>query len=107
MRHAAAPLGLSVALGVGLGLSVVLAASGAEAMGGLVTPPASHALDGQPLVRVGYYCSPGFEATYGGRCVATASTDQVDLQFNEPSDYGEPAPVVHRHHRHKRLHERY
>ena len=97
MRHAAALLGLSV----------VLAASGADAMGGVATRATTRDLGTSPLVRVGYYCSPGYEATYGGRCVATASTDQVDLHYNEPSDYDEPAPVPRRHHRHKGLHERY
>ena len=63
----------------------------------------------QPIVKVGYYCSPGFVASYG-RCIATASTDQVDLYLNEPGGYDleeAPAPVVRHRHRRHGLHERY
>ena len=72
-------------------------------VGALPVTPAA-----QPIVRIGYYCSPGFIASYG-RCIATSSTDQVDLYLNEPGGYDreEVAPPV-RHRRHRRgLHERY
>ena len=58
--------------------------------------------------QAGYYCSPGYAASYG-RCIATASTDQVDLYLNEPGGYDreEAPPVVHHRHRRHGLHERY
>ncbi len=45
-----------------------------------------------------YYCSPGFEPTFGGQCVATLSRDQIQLYLNEP--VAEAIPTVRsRHHR--------
>ena len=98
MRYAAALLGFSVAL--------TAYGTGAEALG--VLPGGARGTQTAPVVRVGYYCSPGFEATAGGRCIAVASRDEVDLYLNEPAgDYGEPAPL-RRHHRHRKgLHARY
>ncbi len=99
MRYAAALLGFSVALAA--------YGTAAGAMG--VLPNGARAAATAPLVRVEYYCSPGFEATVGGRCVATASADQVDLYLNEPAGdgYDEPVPL-RRHHRHRKgLHARY
>ena len=91
-----------------LGLSAGLAASvlPARAMVGMLSkvPAATPS-----VVEVGYYCSPGFVASYG-RCIATASTDEVDLYLNEPGDYDleeAPAPVVRHRHRRHGLHERY
>ena len=94
----------SALLVLGLCASLVASALPARAMVGAL-PAASVAL---PLVKVGYYCSPGFIASYG-RCIATASTDEVDLYLNEPGGYDhEDAPVVVRHrHRHHGLHERF
>ena len=54
-----------------------------------------------PSAQAGYYCSPGFEATYGGRCVATTSRDEIDLYRNEPVAEAYVPPVRHhRRHRH-------
>ncbi len=63
---------------------------------------------GAGTAQAGYYCSPGFEATSGGRCVATLSRDEVDLYLNEPA--AEPfVPAVRpRHHRRRHgIAERY
>ena len=55
-----------------------------------------------------YYCGVGFEASYGGQCVATLARDEIDLYLNAPA--GEPyVPAVRprRHRRHRGLSERY
>jgi len=87
-----------------LGLSLASAGSANAMVGAL---PATAAT--RPVVKVGYYCSPGFVASYG-RCIATASNDEVDLYLNDPGGYDQaevaPPPVVRRHRRH-RLSERY
>ena len=89
-------------------LALASAAVPAQAMVG--APPAPAASTQAGIVKAEYYCSPGFDPRYG-RCVATASTDQVDLYLNEPGGYDreELAPPVVRHARHRRhgLHERY
>jgi hypothetical protein len=57
---------------------------------------------------VEYYCSPGFEPTYGGRCVATLSRDEIDLYLNDTTDDGVAHHRYRRHHRrHYTLHSRY
>lgn len=56
-----------------------------------------------------YYCSPGFAPSYG-RCIATASSSEVDLYLNEPGGYihdDAPVPLVHHRHRRHGLRERY
>ena len=95
-RPALIAFGLALALGT---------AAPAQAMIG--ARPASAAAT--PIVKVGYYCSPGFIASYG-RCIATASTDEVDLYLNEPGGYVHdeaPPPVLHRRHHRHGLHARY
>ena len=94
----------SAVLVLGLGLLATSAGMPARAMVG--ARPATQ--DAKPLIKVGYYCSPGFVASYG-RCIATASTDEVDLYLNDPSGYDVdvvPVPVRHRHHR-RGIPERY
>ena len=79
-------LATAIALGLGLGTaSLMLAGSPASAE---------------------FYCSDGFEPTSGGRCIAVAARDEIQLYLNDPvEDSGEP--VHHRRHRHHGLHERY
>jgi hypothetical protein len=71
---------------------------------------ATAAAAGAAPARAEYYCSPGFEPSYG-RCIATASTDQVDLYLNEPGGYihedAPPVPLVHHRHRRHGLRARY
>ncbi len=84
---------------------LALAGLPAQAMTGAL--PAAPTSAG-PIVKVGYYCSPGFVASYG-RCIATADAQEVDLYLNDPAGYDnevEPPPVRHRHRRHG-IHERY
>lgn len=88
-------------------LALGSAAAPAQAMVGALPAPAAPAQTG--IVKAEYYCSPGFDPLYG-RCVATASTDQVDLFLNEPGGYDReelPPPVRHTRHRRHGLHERY
>ena len=64
---------------------------------------------GATPARAEYYCSPGFQPSYG-RCIATAASSEVDLYLNEPGGYihdDAPAPLVHRRHRRHGLHLRY
>ena len=94
----------AVAAALVFGLAAVSLAPDADAMGRLDLAPAEIAA---PIVKVGYYCSPGFEATYGGRCVATISRDEIDLYLNDsPVDNDRPPPRRHHHRRHG-LVERY
>ena len=89
-------------------LLVLALASGALPAQAMVGAPLAVAPTRPAIVKVEYYCSPGFEPSYG-RCVATASTDQVDLYLNEPGGYDREElapPVRHRHRRHG-LHARY
>lgn len=101
MRYAAV-------LGLGLGLTTagpIMTTSTAEAM--VAPTAASFTSAAAPVSKIGYYCSPGFEATYGGRCVATASTDEVELFLND-SGYDDAPRRVYRHHRRRHgLSERY
>lgn len=71
MRHAAALL---------LGLGLTFAASGAAG----AMPMAPHTSTSLPLTKVEYFCSPGYEPSYGGRCIATAARDQVELFVDTP-----------------------
>ena len=96
MRHIAI-------LALGVGLLISGSAVSALAMIRATLPVASAV----PLTtKAGYYCSPGFVASYG-RCIATASTDEVDLYLNEPTYTETPSAHVYRHHRRHGLHERY
>ena len=54
-----------------------------------------------------HFCSPGFEPSYNGQCIATMARDEIQLYLNEPAY--DAAPRVIRHHRHHRvgLRERY
>ena len=49
-----------------------------------------------------YYCSPGFEPSYGGQCVATLSRDEVNLYLNEPGAEGDVQAIRPHRHRHRR-----
>lgn len=83
MRHAAI---LAFAAASGLGLS--FAAGGARAE---------------------YFCSPGFEPSYGGTCVAVPARAEIELFVDQPLLGGEETVVRHyRHHRrHHGLRERF
>jgi len=98
MRHAA---------GLALGLALTVSASTAQAM---VGAPLADARPAPPAVtKVEYYCSPGFEPSYGGTCVAVPSRAEIELFIDQPI-LDEPR-VLHRvpHHRRHRsgLRERY
>lgn len=83
MRHAAV---LAFAAASGLGL---FAAGGAHAE---------------------YFCSPGFEPSYGGTCVAVPPRAEIELFVDQPLYVGEDATVPLRHYRRHRRHglrERY
>ena len=61
------------------------------------------------ITKVEYFCSPGFEPSYGGTCVAVASRAEIELFVDQPIFAPvEPAyrPRVRRR-RHHGLHERY
>ena len=82
MRHAAA---FAIAVASGLGLS--FAAGGARAE---------------------YFCSPGFEPSYGGTCVAVPARAEIELFVDQPLLGGEQTVVRHyRRHRRHGLRERY
>lgn len=86
-----------------LASSLLAIGAAAQAMPGL--PTAAAPRPAPAITRVEYFCSPGYEPTYGGRCVATLSRDQVELYLNDVYD---DTTVVHRRHRHRHgLHERF
>ena len=101
MRHAT---------GLALGLMLLGATSTAQAMVGApgsarIAAPASDAA----VTKVEYFCSPGFEPSYGGTCLAVAPRAEVELFVDQP--IFEPAARVYRsrvrRHRHHGLSERY
>ena len=77
MRHAAV---LAFAAASGLGL--LCAAGGARAE---------------------YFCSPGFEPSYGGTCVAVPARAEIELFVDQPLYGGETTTVARRYH-HRRRH---
>ena len=89
----------------GLGtLAFGISGQGAAAMGAM--PAAARAPVEAPVRLAEYYCSPGFEPTSGGRCLATASRDEIDLYVEYP--LGEPGPATaRRRHRRHGLRARY
>ena len=97
MRHAA---------GLALGLALTGFASAAQAMVGL---PGAVAPIAPALTKVEYFCSPGFEPSYGGTCVAVPPRAEIELYVDQPI-YGVPVPTYRTYVRHRRRHgirERY
>ncbi len=84
MRHATA---LAIAVAVLSGLDLTFAAGGARAE---------------------YFCSPGFEPSYGGTCVAVPPRAEIELFVDQPL-LGSEETVVRHHRRHRRhgLRERF
>ena len=82
MRHAAV-LAFAAASGFGL----LFAAGGAQAE---------------------YFCSPGFEPSYGGTCVAVPARAEIELFVDQPL-LGSEETVVRHYRRHRRhgIRERY
>ena len=76
MRHAAA-----FAFAAASGLGLLFAAGGARAE---------------------YFCSPGFEPSYGGTCVAVPARAEIELFVDQPLLGGETTTVVRHHRRHRR-----
>ncbi len=94
MRHAA---------GLALGLALVGLASTGQAM---VAWPAAVPSGASAITKVEYFCSPGFEPSYGGTCVAVASRAEIELFVDQPIFAPTYRPRVRRR-RHHGLHERY
>ena len=60
--------------------------------------------------RAEYFCSPGFEPSYGGTCVAVPARAEIELFVDQPLLGGEePVPLVRhsRRHRHHGLRARF
>lgn len=87
-----------------LALAASAAASAAQAMPATHLAFGSHG--GQALTTVEYFCSPGFEPSYGGRCIATPARPEIELFLEEPVYTGEVTTERH-YRRHKGLRERY
>ncbi len=106
MTRLAAGLALALAFTAGTAQAAVgLPAAGLFAMSGPVG-----GLPGAPTIhRVEYYCSPGFEPSYGGACVAVPARAEIELFVDQPI-YGTEVTrrAVHhvRRHRHA-LRERF
>lgn len=61
-----------------------------------------------PGARAEYFCSPGFEPSYGGTCVAVPARAEIELFVDQPLLGGEETVVRHiRRHRRHGLRERY
>ena len=54
-------------------------------------------LTGSGTAHAEYFCSPGFEPSYGGTCVAVAPRTEIELFVDQPL-YGGETIVRHRHH---------
>ena len=82
MRHAAA---LVLAAASGVGLLCTAGGAGAE-----------------------YFCSPGFEPSYGGTCVAVPARAEIELFVDQPL-LGAETTVARHYRRHRRhgLHARF
>ena len=53
--------------------------------------------------RAEYFCSPGFEPSYGGTCVAVPARAEIELFVDQPLLGNDaPVPLVHRYRRHRR-----
>ena len=82
MRHAAA-----FAFAAASGLGLLFAAGGAHAE---------------------YFCSPGFEPSYGGTCVAVPARAEIELFVDQPLYETRTVRRVIRHHRYRHgLRERF
>lgn len=52
-----------------------------------------------------FFCSPGFEPSYGGTCVAVPPRAEIELFVDQPLYVGEDATVpLRRHYRRHRRH---
>ena len=89
MRHA-----------VGFLFTSVISAGVAYATSAVAFPLAPVAPQTPSLIKVEYFCSPGFEPGRGGTCVAVPSRAEIELYVDQPI-YG--GSVVY-HHRHRRRH---
>jgi hypothetical protein len=98
---------MRVTVGFLLGASLLVAGSSAQAAvgspGAITVSPHAPA-----LTRVEFFCSPGFEPSQGGTCVAVPARAEVELFVDQPI-YGQEEQVVHHVRRHRRhgLRERY
>ncbi len=93
-------------LAAGLALALAIPACSAQAAVGPSMAGASAMAKGSAaapaVTRVEYYCSPGFEPSYGGTCVAVPARPEIELFVDQPI-YGTEATrrlVHHRRHRH-------
>lgn len=97
----------------GLALALALTAGTAQAAVGLpaatLTVPARGEAGAPLLHRVEYYCSPGFEPSYGGTCLAVPARAEIELFIDQPIYATEETRrVVHRVRRHRHgLRERF
>ena len=72
MRHVA---------GLALGVALIGLTSTARAM---VGAPAAMPSSAASITKVEYFCSPGFEPSYGGTCVAVAPRAEIELFVDQP-----------------------
>lgn len=103
---------MRISAGHALALGLAAAATGSAVTVAHALPAASLPLAKEAtasLQRVGFFCSPGYEASYGGRCVATPARSEVDLYQDLPTYYGEATTLhrTYRRHRRQGLHERF
>lgn len=52
--------------------------------------------------RAEYFCSPGFEPSYGGTCVAVPARAEIELFVDQPLLGVERTEVVRQYRRHRR-----
>ena len=101
MRHAA---------GLVLGMALIALTSTAQAMVGSPGTVGDVKASAPAVTNVEYFCSPGFEPSYGGTCVAVAPRAEIELFVDQPI-YSTPITPSYRPYvRHRRRHgirERY
>lgn len=91
---------------IGLASVLVISVGGAQAAPGAIGAVARSAAPA--ITNVEYFCSPGFEPSYGGTCVAVPSRAEVEIYVEQP--IYDTSETVHHHARrahHRGIRERY
>ncbi len=100
---------MRLAAGLGFGLAAATLVGAAQAAVGLPAKALPGALPSSAagVTRVEYFCSPGFEPSYGGTCVAVPSRAEIELFVDQPIYETQTVRRVVRRHRRHGLRERF
>ena len=92
----------------GLALTSAFETGAAQAAVGLPGAAVPAGAASPAPTRVEYFCSPGFEPSYGGTCVAVPARAEIELFVDQPLYETRTVRRVIRHHRYRHgLRERF